>query len=115
YAQIRDRSSVAVYEHTDSLAPPEPRLPKLVQFGLIWYRTIPYLEWCRRRLGDCFAVWMPPWGRLVYITDPAEIKRVFTGDPKQFHAGEANALVLERVLGKHSLLVLDEDEHLAER
>jgi cytochrome P450 len=52
---------------------------------------------------------------LVYVADPAEIKRIFTGDPKQFHAGEANALVLERVLGKNSLLVLDEDEHLQER
>jgi cytochrome P450 len=95
--------------------PPEPRLPKLVQFFLIWNRTIPFLEWCRRRLGDCFAVYLPPFGRLVYVADPAEIKRVFTGDPAQFHAGEANALVLEQVLGKHSLLVLDEEEHLKER
>jgi cytochrome P450 len=79
------------------------------------FRTIPFLESTQRRLGDCFAVWMPPWGWLVYVADPAEIKRVFTGDPKRFHAGEANALVLERVLGKHSLLVLDEEEHLAER
>ena len=90
-------------------------MPKLAQFALMVFRTIPFLEWCHRRLGDCFAVWMPPWGRLVYVADPDEIKRIFTGNPKQFHAGEANALVLERVLGKHSLLVLDEDEHLTER
>jgi cytochrome P450 len=110
---------VAVYQeveaHPDSLAPPQPRLPKLVQFALLAGWTIPFLDWCQRRLGDCFAVWMPPWGRLVYVADPDEIKRIFTGDPKLFHAGEANALVLERVLGGHSLLVLDEDEHLAER
>jgi cytochrome P450 family 135 len=112
---------VAVYQgleaHTHSLAPqpPRPRLPRLVQFGLMAGWTIPFLDWCRRRLGDCFEVWMPPWGGLVYVTDPDEIKRIFTGDPKLFHAGEANALVLERVLGRHSLLVLDEDEHLAER
>jgi cytochrome P450 len=90
-------------------------MPKLVQFFLIWNRTIPFLEWCRRRLGDCFAVYLPPFGRLVYVADPAEIKRIFTGSPDRFHAGEANALVLEQVLGKHSLLVLDEDEHLSER
>ena len=112
---------MAVYEgieiHTDSLAPrpPQPRMPRPVQFALLALRTIPFLEWCQRRLGDCFAVWMPPWGRLVYVADPDEIKRIFTGKPEQFHAGEANALVLERVLGKHSLLVLDEDEHLTER
>ncbi len=40
---------------------------------------------------------------------------MFTGDPAQFHAGEANAHLMEQVLGKHSLLVLDEDEHLRER
>jgi cytochrome P450 len=95
--------------------PPEPRLPKPIQFLLIWYRTIPFLEWCRRRLGDTFAVHSPPFGRLVYLADPADIKRVFTGDPALFHAGDANAFILEPVLGKHSLLVLDEDEHLAER
>jgi cytochrome P450 family 135 len=106
---------VTIYEHTDSLAPPEPRLPKLLQFALIWYRTIPYLEWCRRRLGDCFATYMPPFGRMVYVADPAEIKRIFTGSPDQFHAGEANALLMEPVFGKNSLLVLDEDEHLQER
>jgi cytochrome P450 family 135 len=101
--------------HTDSVAPPRSRLPRLVQFGLMAFRTIPFLEKSWQRLGDCFAVWMPPWGWLVYVADPAEIKRVFTGDPKRFHAGEANAMVLERVLGKGSLLVLDEDQHLAER
>jgi cytochrome P450 family 135 len=95
--------------------PPEPRIPKPIQFLLIWYRTIPFLERCRRKLGDTFAVHTPPFGRLVYIADPADIKRVFTGDPTQFHAGDANAFVMEPVLGKHSLLVLDEEEHLAER
>jgi cytochrome P450 len=110
---------VAVYQeveaHADSVAPPRPRLPKLVQAALLAGWTIPFLDRCQRRLGDCFVVWLPPWGELVYVADPDEIKRIFTGDPKLFHAGEANALVLERVLGAHSLLVLDEDEHLAER
>jgi cytochrome P450 family 135 len=96
-------------------SPPEPRIPKPIQFYLIWYRTIPFLEWCRRKLGDCFAVHTPPFGRLVYVADPGEIKRIFTGDPAQFHAGDANALILEQVLGPHSLLVLDEDAHLRER
>jgi cytochrome P450 len=95
--------------------PPEPRMPKVAQLLAISYRTIPFLESCRRRFGDCFAVHMAPFGRLVYVADTSEIKRIFTGDPKQFHAGEANAFVLEQVLGKHSLLVLDEDAHMAER
>ena len=95
--------------------PPEPRLPKPIQFLLIWYRTIPFLERCRRKLGNTFAVHSPPFGRLLYIADPADIKRVFTGDPALFHAGDANAFIMEPVLGKHSLLVLDEEEHMRER
>jgi hypothetical protein len=35
--------------------------------------------------------------------DPAEAKRVFTGDPTIVHAGEANPLALGDVLGDHSL------------
>jgi cytochrome P450 len=90
-------------------------MPKPIQFLMVWYRTIPFLESCRRKLGDTFAVHSPPFGRLVYVADPADIKRVFTGDPAQFHAGDANAFIMEPVLGKHSLLVLDEEEHLRER
>ncbi|MEA2466182.1 MAG: cytochrome family, partial [Thermoleophilaceae bacterium] len=90
-------------------------MPKPIQFLMVWYRTIPFLESCRRKLGDTFAVHSPPFGRLVYVADPADIKRVFTGDPAQFHAGDANAFIMEPVLGKHSLLVHDEEEHLRER
>jgi cytochrome P450 len=90
-------------------------MPKPIQFLMIWQQPIPFLESCRRRRGSTFAVYCPPFGRLVYLADPADIKRVFTGDPAQFHAGEANAHLMQQVLGKHSLLVLDEEQHLAER
>lgn len=94
--------------------PPGPRLPKPVQTLLVWSRTIPFLAACRRRYGDCFTVRVAPMGRLVYLADPADIKRVFTGDPAVFHAGEGNAL-LGLVMGEHSLLLLDEDDHLRRR
>jgi cytochrome P450 len=51
----------------------------------------------------------------VYVTDPAEIKRIFTGDTSVFHAGEANGTVLAKVMGRHSVLILDEDAHLRQR
>src|SRR6185312_15061266 len=37
-----------------------------------------------------------------------------TGDPAALHAGKANA-VLEPVVGKHSVLLLDGKEHLRQR
>ena len=32
-------------------------------------------------------------GTLVYLADPADIKTVFAGDPRVFHAGEANSML----------------------
>jgi cytochrome P450 family 135 len=74
--------------------------------------------WMRRRWrrhGDIFSSSFPYYGRVVYVADPAEVKRVFTADPTIFHAGEANILALGDVLGDHSLLTLDEERHLSQR
>ena len=49
-------------------------------------------------------------GTVVYLADPADIKTVFAGDPAVFHAGEANSM-LAGLLGKSSVLVIDEDLH----
>jgi cytochrome P450 len=49
-------------------------------------------------------------GTLIYLTDPADIKTVFAGDPRLFHAGEANAM-LKGLLGDTSVLVIDDDLH----
>jgi cytochrome P450 len=68
-----------------------------------------------RRYGDVFTVSFPYFGRIVYVADPDVVKSVFTGDPSEFHAGEANATVLEPALGPSSVLTLDGSEHLRQR
>ena len=68
-----------------------------------------------RRYGDVFSSHFPIFGRVVYVADPAEIKRVFAGDAATFHAGEANFLALGDALGDHSLLTLDEGRHMSQR
>ena len=47
---------------------------------------------------------------MVFLADPQDIKKVFTGDQSPYRAGEANA-VLRGLLGDNSLLVLDGDPH----
>ena len=54
---------------------------------------------------------VPPF---VVIADPDAIREVFTGSADVMLAGEANA-VLEPLVGPRSLLLLDREEHLAER
>ncbi len=69
---------------------------------------------CQDRYGDMFTVRIAYEGTWVMLADPAAIKQVFTGDPKVFHAGEGNQ-ILEPVLGKSSVLVLDEKPHMSQR
>jgi cytochrome P450 family 135 len=95
--------------------PPGPPLPEMVQSLMLWTSIDRFLEGCVRRYGPVFTAKIAPMGTLVYVTDPAEIKRIFTGDTSVFHAGEANATVLERIMGRHSVLIVDDDEHLRQR
>jgi cytochrome P450 family 135 len=79
-----------------------------------WRRPLQTLEECQARYGDTFTIRLPHEGTWVFVSDPEVIKQVFTGDPNLLHAGAAN-IVLLPVLGEHSVLLLDEPEHMAQR
>jgi cytochrome P450 family 135 len=53
-------------------------------------------------------------GTLVYLDDPAEIKKVFAGSQSVYHAGEANSM-LAGLLGSSSVLVIDDEAHRERR
>lgn len=94
-----------------STAPPSVRLPRVVQtylFGQFRPRLLPLL---RRRYGDVFSVRIAPGDRtIVLLANPDHIRTVFTGPVTVYHAGEGNA-ILGQVMGDHSVLLVDEDEH----
>ena len=69
---------------------------------------------CARRYGDMFTLRIANEGTWVFVTDPDAVRKIFTGDPRLLHAGEANVVLLP-VLGSHSVLLLDEDAHMAQR
>src|SRR5919107_4869709 len=96
------------------MLPPGPRYPVAVQ-TLGWIaRPGPFMERCRDRYGDAFTLRIQNEGTWVLLSDPAAVKQVFTGDPRLLHAGEANVVLLP-VLGSHSVLLLDDDAHMAQR
>jgi cytochrome P450 family 135 len=99
-----------------SAMPPGPPLPKSVQTPLQWLARPWWMAAVRRRYGNVFTLrdQISDTGDLVVLADPADVKTVFTGSPEVFHAGEGNA-VLGPLVGPHSVLLLDEDEHLRER
>jgi cytochrome P450 len=95
--------------------PPGSRLPAIAQ-AVRYVRTpLDLLIQLQRRYGDIFSVSFPYFGRIVYVADPDLVKAVFTGSPEQFHAGEANATVLEPALGPNSVLTLDDGPHMRQR
>jgi cytochrome P450 len=69
---------------------------------------------CQDRYGDMFTIRVAYEGTWVMLADPEAIKQVFTGDPRVFHAGEGNE-ILAPLLGRNSLLVLDEKRHMSQR
>ena len=50
----------------------------------------------------------------MHLSDPAEVKEVFTAPPEVLHPGEG-AQVLEPIVGANSVILLDERPHLSQR
>jgi hypothetical protein len=53
----------------------------------------------------------PPF---VILSDPADIKELLTASPEAIHPGEG-ARILEPIVGRNSVILLDEDAHLEQR
>src|SRR6266851_2355350 len=94
--------------------PPGPNWGPWLETIALWTAPVPLLRWCRRRYGRAFTLRAAPMGVGVWLTQAADIKEVFTADPALVHAGEGNA-VLAPVLGRRSVLLVDDDEHLRRR
>ena len=96
-------------------SPPGSRAPALVQAVRYLRDPLGMLASHQRRYGDVFTIRFPFFGQIVYVARPEFVKEVFTGSPSVFHAGEANATVLEPALGPYSVLTLDDAPHLRQR
>src|SRR5829696_5588334 len=94
--------------------PPGPRTPAVINTASFARRPLETLLGWQRRYGNVFTVKLLVFGTGVYVAEPEEIRKMFTGDQSELHAGEANA-PLSAVLGDHSVLVLDGPEHLRQR
>ena len=94
--------------------PPGPRMPSALQTA-IWFGNAQWmLRQCAARFGDTFRLRILNEGTWVVLSHPDHVKQVFTGDPRVYHAGEGNQILLP-VLGEHSVLLLDEGTHLEQR
>jgi cytochrome P450 family 135 len=94
--------------------PPGPRTPRLLQ-SIRWAREpLPMLEQCRERYGDTFTLRLSHLGTWVVLSDPEDVKRIFSTDTNELGVGVPN-LALRPVLGAHSVMLSEEPEHMARR
>ncbi|HWP32867.1 MAG TPA: cytochrome P450 [Solirubrobacterales bacterium] len=94
--------------------PPGPRVPRLLQ-SMRWAREpLPFLEECRARYGDTFTLRLRHLGTWVLLSDPEDVKRIFSTDTNELGVGVPN-LALRPVLGAHSVMLSEEPEHMKRR
>lgn len=94
--------------------PPGPRNPVVNTYRWM-FKPAECLEDGQKRFGDAWTLEMLRDTRFLVISDPALIKQVFSADPTVLHTGEANMMIGTALLGEYSVLLLDEDEHTAQR
>jgi cytochrome P450 len=100
---------------TNSGLPPGPSLPAPLQMVGFWTRPLAFLEQCRARYGKRFTIRLPGTPPFVMLTDPEEVKQVFTAPPDVLRPGEGARRVLEPIVGSNSVILLDEGAHMEQR
>src|ERR1700733_387421 len=95
--------------------PPGPRAPAFLQ-TLAWALAPTWvMDRCARRLGEAFTLTFSPSGmKLVLISDPQDVKTLFTAPPEIAPSGTGNSPI-RPVMGERSVLVLTGSEHLRQR
>ncbi|HLL53826.1 MAG TPA: cytochrome P450 [Myxococcaceae bacterium] len=99
---------------TTTALPPGPKQPAMVQFAQWILRPFEFMEECQRRFGDTFTWRITGFGNLLLTSAPELIREIYAAPPETVYSGKANEL-LRPVLGNHSLILLDGQEHLRER
>ncbi len=94
--------------------PPGPSYPATIQMIGFWSRPLAYLERSRARYGKRFTLRFPLAPPFVMITEPDQIKQVFTAPPDVLRPGEG-ARVLQPIVGDNSVILLDGGAHMEQR
>jgi len=94
--------------------PPGPRAPSLIQGMAFWTRPLSFLERSRARYGKRFTLRLFATPPFVTITEPDQIKEIYTAPPDVLQPG-VGARVLTPLVGSHSVILLDGASHMEQR
>ncbi|MEA2449551.1 MAG: cytochrome family [Thermoleophilaceae bacterium] len=98
----------------DVSLPPGPRGSSLSVLARYIAHPAEMFDDCAERCGDPFTLKVPGQAPVVVHSSPAAAKDIVGADPAVLRAGEGNR-ILGSLLGSRSVMLLDGDEHLAER
>ena len=112
-SKLVGHSDMSACSHPIDGLPDGPRTPVALQTLAMRTRQRPFLERARRRYGPIMTVRVLGLGNAIIVSDPDLIKQAFRADPTVLHAGTGSPL--RDLLGPHSLLGIDEAEHMEQR
>jgi cytochrome P450 len=92
--------------------PDGPSLPRFVQGGMGLVAPLRTMRRLRKRYGSAFTIEVPIFGRAVVISEPAEVKQLFTTSPEIADNLDVN---LGRVLGPNSFFAITGERHKKQR
>src|SRR5271154_4156084 len=95
--------------------PPGSRAPRIVQSVGWGRRPASVMEAARERYGEVWTLELLGPATFIVVSDPGLIDGVFSADPAQLHAGEANATIGGGLIGPNSVLMLDGEAHERKR
>ena len=105
------RAGVFRSDNNRSGLPPGMRLPTTVLTYVYWRSPFSYMERCQARYGKRFTHRMTSFPRLVFLSDPAEVKTMLAAPADVLHPGKGGAKITS-IVGQYSFMLLDEHEHL---
>src|SRR4029450_11278922 len=113
---MRSSAIQVTMAHTDAHRglPPGPRSLPIVQALNLWLPPTKLIAPGRRQYGHAFTLRVPGFPAEVHFTHPDAIREIFPAAAEDLRAGEAN-VVIEPLLGAHSLLLLAGPRHLRQR
>jgi cytochrome P450 len=94
-----------------------PTSPSFVQTWHAYRRPLEYLSECAERYGDYFTLRLVTFpAPITLVSDPDAIKEMYAADgTESLEAGSIAAPIMQNVLGKHSMLIIDGEEHRRHR
>ncbi|SBS72327.1 putative cytochrome P450 138 [uncultured Mycobacterium sp.] len=95
-----------------TVLPPAPPIPRALQAAIAVADRRTALHIVRRRYGSAFTLNLPIFGRVVVLSDPGQIRQLFTAGADVADTTDAN---LGRVMGPNSMFALAGPRHRAHR